>query len=859
MSTPGAERFRTGGAHQRRLTGALLAEMPGTFAPGATLGVWCIEHLIARGGMSEVYRASRTGASFEQTVALKIVAAGPEQNERLREERRLLARLQHPGIAGLIDGGELDDGRAWFAMEYVEGQALDEYVVERRVPWATRIELFEALCAAVMYAHVHLLVHRDIKPGNVMVDAGGRLRLLDFGIAIPAQAGSAAVDGYMTPGFAAPEQLLGSPITTATDIYQLGETLRRVTLESPDQPALRWPKLVRVGLEAIVRRATATHPGDRYDSVARLREDLGALRQYRAVSAMSGGLRYRLGLLIRRHPRSTVLLGVAVLVALLSALSIARSMAREAEERRLALREEQTAGAIGNLFVEVLNDPNAREGGLTSMLDRGQQRLLSNEATAPETRAALLQALALANVRMERPETARAMLVEAIELQRGLGAGARSDLALSLAALARIDFLSGADGGAMPQAAEALQLLESGAPSSHAHFLALVELGELHVNALKFKEADALLERALALGTRRYGAGSAQLFNVRRLQLGSLMNQWQVARVIPLAEALVDECSRLLGNGDATCIVEATNLARFHAYAGQLTRAEASLRQLLVDSVTWTGKWRVYRIHAVLYDLAETLWLQGRLVEARRTLEDSLVKLEEAQGAAGGLHWLSDRGALALLLLDMGDVQRALEINLERPRPQVGEAGRVEDHFWVVRQALFERANGQYDERTLPGLAEAVRSQSITYGERSYFASRARQVYALVLADSGQLDLAGAVLADAAQFQAQGVRLHEAELLAEIDMQKADLARRTGKPELVPTLQAAALARLSTDLHPLDHPFRASVQSRILLSRTTPLSDSDRAALQKCADALSKHHVPESPLLKAVRERLGQG
>lgn len=830
-------------------------ELPGTFAPGATLGVWRIERLIARGGMAEVYRAHRTGASFEQTVALKIVAAGPEQSERLREERRLLARLQHPGIAGLIDGGELDDGRAWFAMEYVEGQALDAYLIAQRVAWAQRIELFEALCAAVMYAHVHLLVHRDIKPANVLVDASGRVRLLDFGIAVPTQAGAASADGYLTPGYAAPEQLLGSPITTATDIYQLGETLKRVTLESPDQAQLRWPTPIRLGLNAIIRRATAIHPGDRYDSVARLREDLIALRSYRPVSAYAGGPRYRVGLLVRRHPRAAGLVLLALLVGLGAAGSIARSMAREAEERRLALREQQTAGAIGNLFVEVLNDPATREEGVTGLLDRGQQRLLANEAAAPETRAALLQTLALANVRMERPDTARAMLLQAIELQRGLGAAARADLALSLAALARIDFLGAADGGKMPMAIEAQQLLDGGAPESHAHFLALVELGELYVNALKFQEADALLARALALGTKRYGAASAQLFNVRRLQLGSLMNQWQVTRVVPLSEALVEECGRVLGEGDATCIVEATNLARFHAYAGQLKRAETSLRRLLAESVAWSGKWRVYRIHAVLYDLAETLWLQGRLPEAQRTLEESLRKLEEAEGATGGLHWMSDRGALALLLLDMGAVQRALAINQERERPAVG-GGRVEDRFWVVRQAMFERANGHYDARTLPALAEAVQAQSATYGTHSYFASRARQVYAWVLADAGQLDQAQAMLDEAAQVDAQGLRLHEAELLAEVDLQRAELGRKRGAPERAAASQRSALARLPAELYPPDHPVRAALQARILLADDAPLSASRRAELQQCLDALSRNHVPESPLLRALRERL---
>lgn len=856
MSSPGSDRFRTGGALQGRLSAALL-DPPPAFQPGTRLGVWRLDRLLGRGGMSEVYLATRTGASFEQTVALKIVAAGPELNERLREERRMLARLKHPGIAGLIDGGELEDGRAWFAMEFVEGLRLDEYVVTRQLAWSRRIEVFEALCAAVMHAHVHLLVHRDIKPANVIVDEQGRLRLLDFGIAVPAQEQREAADHYMTPGFAAPEQLEGGDITTATDIFQLGETLRRITLASADQATLVWPSPVRAGLEAIIARATAAAPSQRYDSVARLREDLEALRQFHPVHALGGGMGYRTGLLVRRHPRAAGMVVLLFLLAAVSAVSLWRSLAREAEERRMALSEEHTAGAIGNFFVELYQDPIPGEAGMAGVLDRAQQRLLAERGEAPQARAALLYALAMANVRMERPDTARPLLIEAIATLRELGATANAELALALASLASIDFLAGDSVTAMRGVAEAQALLDTGITTeSHAYFQALLELGSLHVNAMEFASADSLLGRALALGVRRYGADSAQLYNVRRLQVNSLSNQSQAERALPLSEALVAECARIYGADDPTCIVEATHRARLQAWSGQLGRAEQEFRQLLAKSANWTGKWRSYRIHAALFDLAETLWLQGRWVEARTTFEKSLEKLTEAQGGSSGPHWDSDRGALATLLLDMGQAELALSISGARPWPGPGKPAIWQDHSWIIRQAPIEVAVGQIDARTAPALEAAVRAMRATYGENSYFAGSALLAQARVMFASGQAEAAQRALDAAIQSDQQGLRLHHAQLLAEIDLLRSQLAAKRGDQNQEKALQDAALAHLPAELFADDHPLRAAMQAQILLTRAGPLTASDRLRLEQSAQVLGAAQAADSPLLIAARQRL---
>src|SRR5690606_12399245 len=194
-----------------------------SLAPGVRFGAWRVVRVIGRGGMGEVYEVERADDAFEQRAALKLVRReAAEFADRFDAERRILARLEHPGIARLLDGGVAEDGRPYAVMEYVDGRSITEHCTARRAALAERLALFLEVCDAVAYAHRHLIVHRDIKPANVLVDRDGRARLLDFGIAKPLDAGllrsggaAAETAALMTPEYAAPEQLRGEPITTA--------------------------------------------------------------------------------------------------------------------------------------------------------------------------------------------------------------------------------------------------------------------------------------------------------------------------------------------------------------------------------------------------------------------------------------------------------------------------------------------------------------------------------------------------------------------------------------------------------------------------------------------------------------------
>ncbi|HET7923920.1 MAG TPA: serine/threonine-protein kinase, partial [Rhodanobacteraceae bacterium] len=270
-----------GGALSGRIFNRLVAassdETP--LPPGTTIGCWRIGRLLGCGGSALVYLADRADGHFEQQAAIKIVRSDPRLLEQFRRERQLLAELGHPAIARLIDGGVFGDGRPWFAMEHIAGARIDHYVEQRRLSLRDRLVLFEGVCEAIAYAHARGLVHRDIKPGNLLVDENGRPRLLDFGIAMTDGAGEDGIYRAMTPVYASPEQRGGGAVTKASDIYQLGMLLGAMLMPASGLP----PRLSECGigdaLRDVVARATAHDPARRFRSVAALRAAVVAIRQ----------------------------------------------------------------------------------------------------------------------------------------------------------------------------------------------------------------------------------------------------------------------------------------------------------------------------------------------------------------------------------------------------------------------------------------------------------------------------------------------------------------------------------------------------------------------------------------------------
>ena len=381
---------------------------------GDAIGAFRVVALLGEGGMGSVYRAERVGADFAQTVALKIIrssAPNAALRERFRRERAILAGLDHPGIARFIDGGVTEKGELWFAMTLIDGDSITRYAERQALDIPQRVQLLASVCDAVAAAHQNLVVHRDIKPSNIVVDAGGNPHLLDFGIAklldetgIDATLTEARV---MTPHYAAPEQIRGETVTTATDVYALGVVLfelltgrrpfgsaavtpfhvQRAVLEE-SRPSLAaaagsaelgengvaltrgaaWSKHLRGDLEHIVERAMAREPARRYASVMALAEDLRRHLSGRPIRARPDTLAYRAQKFIQRNRVGVALATLAVCALLaITAVSIvqARRAERESERANIAAASARTESTRANAAAEIarLERDAARDEG----------------------------------------------------------------------------------------------------------------------------------------------------------------------------------------------------------------------------------------------------------------------------------------------------------------------------------------------------------------------------------------------------------------------------------------------------------------------------------------------------------------
>ncbi|MEM9388266.1 MAG: serine/threonine-protein kinase [Pseudomonadota bacterium] len=366
---------------------------PSAGQAGDRVGPYRLLGELGRGGMGVVWHAGRADGAFDQQVALKLVHGGIGAGalaERLVRERQVLARLQHPGIAQLLDGGIDGRGQPWFAMELVDGEEITAYCRERKLGLRERVALIEEIALTVDYAHRHLLVHRDIKPANVLVDAAGRPRLLDFGIArlldASSQEGMLTLTQHQqpfTPRYASPEQLLGDTPATASDVYQLGLLLfELITGEpafeatettpsamvnaahsrSPAQPS-RLATVPR-DVDAIVMTATRPEPQRRYHSARAFAQDLRAWLDGHAVAARGDALTYRAQRFASRHRLGVAMASLAVLATFGLTAALAWGIVN-------ADRERHRAEATGAFLADTLRgaQPYVAQGRDTALLE----------------------------------------------------------------------------------------------------------------------------------------------------------------------------------------------------------------------------------------------------------------------------------------------------------------------------------------------------------------------------------------------------------------------------------------------------------------------------------------------------------
>jgi serine/threonine protein kinase len=408
-------------------------EVPEASMTGRRIGPFELEEEIGRGGMGVVYRARRVEGEFDQVVAVKILPLGYARGavvNRFRAERQILARLDHPNIARLLDGGTTQEGLPYFVMEFVEGRRIDRYADEERLTVERRLDLFLTVCSAVQAAHQSLVVHRDLKPSNILVTADGSPKLLDFGIAKVLDPLSADGDELtmtalrpMTPDYASPEQIRGEPVTTASDVYSLGVILYELlagrrpyrlsgqtasqverTLEGrmPGRPSLagmsssdgagpdtvelafrrgtspdRLRRRLSGDLDNIVLKALSREPDRRYGSPERLAEDVHLHLDGRPVSARAPTVGYRSGKFARRHWPS-VLSGILMLLSMAAGFGAARWQAGQtASAEAVAERRADEIRILASALVSDLDQDIAGLPGSEAVREEALRRAIA--------------------------------------------------------------------------------------------------------------------------------------------------------------------------------------------------------------------------------------------------------------------------------------------------------------------------------------------------------------------------------------------------------------------------------------------------------------------------------------------------
>jgi serine/threonine-protein kinase len=583
---------------------------------GTQLGAWRLLKPLGEGGMGRVYLAERADGAYEQQAAVKLVrlASSPHAAERFTRERQILAGLDHPHIARLLDGGQTSEGWPFLVMEFVDGERIDTWCQQRQLDLTQRLALMQSLCEALTYAHRSLVIHCDLKPANVLVDRSGRLRLLDFGIAH--LEGDEAGPAGLTPGYASPEQLAGRAPTTASDVYSLGRLLTELCMPVAGRR--------RTELQAIVSKATALLPEQRYADAAALAADLRRLLSHRPLEALGRAPLYSARKLLRRR-WPWALAGCLALVgtsAFTWRLAAERDRALAAEQRAHA--EAQAAQAVSDFLTDLFNkadswnNKRASEVRAVELIERGEVRALGELKDQPALRAPLLDTLGHVRENLGHTENAARLYAEAIATNLSLGRQVR-----------------------LPALYNALTFTQN-------------RLG-------RYRAALRTVEAWQRLGTIEGSDDVSNLDNARGTVLTNLGRIDEARRYLEHSLAVRDESPDTLGGPPRTVrgYHLTANLALTELAAGNGPRAELLMRRALLPEDA-----SAFRRHSVL---AMSLMLQGRHA-------DALAEFERADRAAvrdfgevnGNRHRvLRDYGWALLQLGRAPDAVRVLRLALQ--------------------------------------------------------------------------------------------------------------------------------------------------------------------------------------------------
>jgi serine/threonine protein kinase/tetratricopeptide (TPR) repeat protein len=750
---------------------------------GERVGAYRILQEIGRGGMGSVYLAARADEAFEKRVAIKVIRRGMDTEEvvrRFRSERQILANLDHPNIAKLLDGGATEDGRPYFVMEHIEGRSIDEYCKAESLPLRKRLDLFLSICSAVQLAHQNLIVHRDLKPGNILVTADGTPKLLDFGIAKlldPAEAPMTRLGTRpMTPEYASPEQLNGALVTTASDVYSLGVLLyvlltgrspyrpspadrealaRAIREEIPPKPSsivvqsgemipqvpegdrrvLR--KRLAGDLDNIVLMAMRKEPERRYSSVDRLAGDLRRYLDGLPVVASRDTWRYRARKFVGRHRLGVSLAAVITLVLIGSSVWITLLWQRAEREKE---RATAVAGFLENLFE--VPDPNKSKGETVTareVLDAGAKRIAGDLKDQPELQAYLMETMARVYRRLGLYDSARKLHKEALRTRRNIFGNDDLSVAETLYNLAFLLREMGDDKEAEPLIREALEIQRrQGAENTAEYASGLNNLAALLQARSELDEAEKLYHESMNLKTKLVGAEHEDIGTALNNIGGIRHAKGDLVAAETYYRQALSMRRKLLSEDHTDVAITLNNLAVVVEDRGNLAAAEPLYREVLAKRRKLYGE----RHPAV----AQSLSNLGSLLQARGDARAAEPLFREAVSIADEfLPNHPNRGVyrknLAGSLLAQGrpaEAEPAVREALEIFRKSEAPALRIADAESVLGGCMAAQARFAEAEPLLLGAYKALRDDP---GATRYLPASLERVVGLYT-DWGKPDLA---------------------------------------------------------------------------------------------------------------------
>ncbi len=771
------------------------------------LGPYRLLRLLGRGGMSSVWLAERADGEFQRLVAIKLLRQwvdGAEAARRFMAERQILSSLSHANIAALLDGGTMADGTPWLAMEYIEGETLTGYSRSRRLGLEARLDLFVQVADAVHHAHRKLVVHRDLKPGNVLVGADGRVKLLDFGIAkllepdgMPGGAPmTRAAYHPMTPEYAAPEQVLGEPVSTATDVYQLGVLLyellcdqrpARPRTDGAGAPATLPPSQVvrtrgggpaaggnenriadatlarrlRGDLDLIVLKALKREPEQRYSSAAALAEDIrnhlrGRAISIRPESGLEAARRY-----FRRRPWAAVALALGLGLAVTAQISAVRF----SQQRDAAQREAQRVAQVRDLTIGLFRqaDPvsgeniRGRDTTVWDSVDAATRRIRQELYADPKLRAEMLATLGTLQHYAGHMTEGVELLSEAAALHRELDGPRSAPYAVALAELGRqqskLGALEAAD-AAVQEAMGIVTTLPRGAED--ARLAVLLDAAEVLETLGRLEDSERTYRAAIALASTSPERMSARIAAANGLGqvLSALGHTADAAALTQETIALIE---RELGPDSTRLVVPLANLGGIQRLEGNPEAAVRNLQRALELQRAAYGDAHE-STHGLRNNLILALAAEGRHEEALAEMR-ILVAQQRTNDNKGRHQYAGNLQNLAVLLVLAGRQDEALGV-LEEARGELVAAypqGHFRQAFPLMTQA-FIRLRRSEPQLAEPLAREALEILSVQLPAGHHVLGIARCLVGEAMLGTGLSEEAAAILAEALPLAQQGPR-----------------------------------------------------------------------------------------------------